>query len=1167
MLIFDLAVFAPTFSFKKIMSCCDVFLSYRSFVLTLLAFLFSLGMCSVAYASTITSAHDFPSSLQTSQSANHTVTFTTPTGVVEGQTVVLTFSSAFGTATITEDDVDVTDDSVDLTTASDCTGSEQMSVVMSADVLTLTVCAGDGGAITAGSVVVIEIGTHASASGTGSNQITNPSTGGVYFLAVSGTFSDSGTMVYPISTGSDQVSVSAAVSVTGGDGGSGTPPVADTTAPTISSVIVSGITSSQATVSWSTSEMATSAVDYGTTTSFGQTVSSPYTYTTSHSMTLTGLSEGQTYYVRVRSSDVSGNQATSSSQTFTTLDVTAPTLTDIEVTDVTTTSARVTWTTSESATSILSYGTTTSYGTTSTDSSFVTFHSLVLSGLSEETTYHFFVGSADVSGNSAFSSDQTFTTDTDDPPANVSGFTVTEGDTQLLLSWINPSDADLAGVRGLLCTDEYPTSYTDADCTIIFDSLLTSFITSGLINDTQYYLGVFAYDTAGQFASGALGTGMPTAPEEELPSDEEVPEEEPGEEETPGEGETPSDEESPTDQTPGEEEQPPVEEGGEQPPSDITGPAWTCGDGLCVGEETPALCPEDCAEDVLLQPGETTEPSQEERGDMRFLVAEDTLALSMTDSGVVEILPGTLLHLVFSSDRFEEGASALFTLGDQTYLLSSSETQEGDVLFEARITVPVVSGTFPLSVVVTFPDHTAERWTYTIEIEGYGYAFEIKEGKETILGNTVFTLYAEDGSVWDGSPFAQWNPFSSDATGLYAWYVPNGSYVVRVQHEGYDAAQSAWIGVTNHIVAVPLEMSSRAVAPLITGEGIFSGGAEFLEEVLPALEQAQQVIAELPIVEEAVEVSVPVLAVSAGASVVVLGSAFHLFPFFQYLFTSPLLLFGRRKRKKYGVVYHAYRKTPVDLAVVRLYRLTGKAPDGTRTGKLVKSCVTNKEGKYAFFASPGTYYLTVAKAGHTFPSSYLSGEKSDGDFLDVYHGEEVEVTGDHALLTPNIPLDPREGTKEHLPSHLILRSRLRFVQQILAFGGVVFSFGVLAIAPSLMAAGMFLIQLGVYGLARRLALSHKPLKWGMVYDKTTGRPLANTVARIFEQKYHRLVETQVTDSKGRYSFLLGPNQYAARFEHEGFDPVEVKPIDFTSEKESKVFSIDVSLVSQEENKK
>jgi hypothetical protein len=197
----------------------------------------------------------------------------------------------------------------------------------------------------------------------------------------------------------------------------------------------------------------------------------------------------------------------------------------------------------------------------------------------------------------------------------------------------------------------------------------------------------------------------------------------------------------------------------------------------------------------------------------------------------------------------------------------------------------------------------------------------------------------------------------------------------------------------------------------------------------------------------------------------------------------------------------------------------------------------------------------------------LSGEKSDGDFLDVYHGEEVEVAGDNTLLTPNIPLDPQEGAKEHVPSHLILKARLRFVQRLLALGGVVFSLGVLVIVPSFMAAGMFLIQLGVYGLVQRLALSHKPFKWGIVYDKTTQRPLAHTVARIFEEKYHRLVETQVTDSKGRYSFLLGPNQYAARFEHEGFDPVEVKPIDFTSERESKDFSMDVSLAPQEENKK
>ncbi len=1130
------------------MNLCDVFSRFLQHVLIFLATtLASLGVCSVAYAATITTAHDIPSSLQLSQSADHTVTFTTPTGAVEGQTVVFTFSSAFGTATIVENDIDISDDGVDLTTASDCTGSEKASVVMAADVLTMTVCAGDGGAIAAGSTIVVEIGTNATASGTGSNQITNPSTGGTYFLAVSGTFSDRGTIIYPISSSTDQVTVSATITVTGGDGSGGSTPTADTTAPTISSVTVSGITASQVTISWTTSEMATSALDYGTTTSFGSTISSPYTFVTSHSMTVTGLSEGQTYYFHVRSSDTSGNQGTSSTQTFTTLDTTAPTITTIEVLDITTSSARVTWTTNESATSVIEYGTTTSYGSTSSDSSFVTSHSLSLTGLTDGETYHFLVRSADASGNSNTSSDQTFTTDTDDVPANVSGLTITEGDTQLTLSWMNPSDTDLTGIRGLICTDGYPTSASDTDCTVLFDGLLTSFIATGLTNNTTYYFGVFAYDLASQFASGALASGMPRASEEELPSDDETPDEE-----DPGDDDTPGDEEPPLDEGDEDDE----DEG--QPPSDTTGETTTCGDGVCAGEERLALCPGDCGEDVPPQEGETFEPS-EEGGNMQFLVAEDSLSLFTTDSGVVKMLPETLVHLVFDLDQPEEGISILITLDDQTYLLTPTESEDGIVLFEAEILSPMTPGLFPLVLTIILQDETTTTQIFTIEIEGYGYAFEIKGEEEVVIGNTVFTLYEEDGTVWDGSPFSQWNPFSSDTTGQYAWYVPNGSYVVRAQHEGYEIAQSAWLAVSDHILAVPIEMFSSFVTPFEQGQTIFSGGASFLSDVVPQIRQTQQVIQDLPGVETAIDISVPVLAINVGASVFLMGSAFNLLPFLQYLFTSPLLLFWKRKRGKYGVVYHAYCKTPVDLAVVRLYRLTKKTTEGAFLGKLVKSCVTNKEGKYAFFATPGKYYLTISKSGYVFPSTYLAQEKIDGNFLDVYHGEEVEVTSDHALLTPNIPLDPQEVVQAHTPARVMMISRLRFIQQIIAPSGVIFSLAVLCIQPSWIAGGLFALQLVVYGLAKRLAVSHKPLKWGIVYDKTTGRPLTNVVARIFEEKYHRLVETQVTDSKGRYSFLLGPNQYAARFEREGFVPVEVKPIDFTKEKESQDFSTEVSL--------
>lgn len=83
----------------------------------------------------------------------------------------------------------------------------------------------------------------------------------------------------------------------------------DTTAPTILGVAVTDITSSSATVIWTTDEASDSAVNYGTTTSLGSTTSDT-TLTTGHSITLTGLIAETTYYFEVQSTDSSGNTAT-----------------------------------------------------------------------------------------------------------------------------------------------------------------------------------------------------------------------------------------------------------------------------------------------------------------------------------------------------------------------------------------------------------------------------------------------------------------------------------------------------------------------------------------------------------------------------------------------------------------------------------------------------------------------------------------------------------------------------------------------------------------------------------------------------------------------------------------------------------------------------------------
>ena len=64
--------------------------------------------------------------------------------------MAVTFPTDFDTSTLTEDDVDVADDGVDLTTAATCAGSEQTSVAIGGDVVTATICAGDGGSIASG---------------------------------------------------------------------------------------------------------------------------------------------------------------------------------------------------------------------------------------------------------------------------------------------------------------------------------------------------------------------------------------------------------------------------------------------------------------------------------------------------------------------------------------------------------------------------------------------------------------------------------------------------------------------------------------------------------------------------------------------------------------------------------------------------------------------------------------------------------------------------------------------------------------------------------------------------------------------------------------------------------------------------------------------------------
>lgn len=90
--------------------------------------------------------------------------------------------------------------------------------------------------------------------------------------------------------------------------------------------------------------------------------------------------------------------------------VAQPSISSIQATNIGNTSATITWYTNPTATTRVRYGTTSSYGSQSAyDGTYVNNHSVILSGLQANTTYHYQVVSASRAG-STVSTDQTFTT-------------------------------------------------------------------------------------------------------------------------------------------------------------------------------------------------------------------------------------------------------------------------------------------------------------------------------------------------------------------------------------------------------------------------------------------------------------------------------------------------------------------------------------------------------------------------------------------------------------------------------------------------------------------------------------------------------------------------------------------------------------------------------------
>lgn len=287
-----------------------------------------------------------------------------------------------------------------------------------------------------------------------------------------------------------------------------------TSAPSLDSgPDVGSVTTSKATITWSTSRTADSKISFGTTSgTYGDVEPSNSSQVTSHSLQLTGLKPGTTYYYKAKWTDEDGNTGTSDEEQFTTAP--APTVKDVTPSSIGLTSAILQFTSDGASSVKIYYGTSTSFGgskTLSTSTSETTY-TAALSGLLDGTKYYYKINTFDSDGTEYEGTVLDFTTLPRPRITNVRIQQVANtAQSSILVSW--NTNTDVSSIVTF-----YPEGNVAAardEVSVALTRGTHKMIVSGLLPQTSYNLIVKGRDKIGNEASSdiqKLTTAIDTRP-------------------------------------------------------------------------------------------------------------------------------------------------------------------------------------------------------------------------------------------------------------------------------------------------------------------------------------------------------------------------------------------------------------------------------------------------------------------------------------------------------------------------------------------------------------------------------------------------------------------------------------------------------------------------------
>ncbi|MFA5029949.1 MAG: hypothetical protein WC518_04445 [Patescibacteria group bacterium] len=509
-----------------------------------------------------------------------------------------------------------------------------------------------------------------------------------------------------------------------------------------------------------------------------------------------------------------------------------------------------------------------------------------------------------------------------------------------------------------------------------------------------------------------------------------------------------------------------------------------------------------------------------QRPSFKFYVNSGALEL-LANQNKLDLLAGYDFSIIADQRALPKPVSLMVAqLQGKNYFFSLNNLQQS---YQASLATPFKEGSYSLQITTVYQDKTKSVETWYLMIWPRGVILD--EIGRPIKGATV-SLWADNGSLSAGLGFA--NPQSTDTFGSYGLMVASGKYYLEVEYRGYQKERLA-VEIKNNIV--------NANFRLIKIKSFLEQVVGSLSNLLPPARQANNYIAP----------GIMLMAlINTAAAVPFWNFVYYL----QYLFTEPLAWLFRRRRQGWGVVFNSITKKPVDLAVVRLY--------DRQAGRLLRSRVTDKEGRYSFLVGQGVYYLEVIKAGFVFPSNILKGVNEDRSYTDIYHGQNIEIRDDQkGIIIANIPLDQEE--LKITDKQVISRDFWRKVKENISVVSPILAIISFAVSPTILIGSFTILHLILYLFFRRLAKTRQAKPWGVIYNKDNKKSLAKSVVRIIAPEYNRMLEAQVTDNYGRYGFLVDNNIYYVTANKDGYREKKSDEINLVGKKSSEVVGQDLSL--------